>query len=170
MSVLRSGRRRISPPAPSKRRAVQRTNVTGTQSYKHPDKGLPPALKAKKVSRCYVDFLSNGIKKDAPNHTILRLVFQHPQTNGSPRAPANTQGLKLDFGIGDRVDPPILGELVLETFTYVGPHRQAVKTVELPMRENKTVKDFLAVVDRVGLLPCEFAASGEDIVGCRDFM
>lgn len=113
--------------------------------------------------------MNNGLE-GAPNHAILRLVFQHPQTNASPRAPANTQGLKLELAIGDRVEPPIPGELVLKTLSYVGPHRQAVKTVELPMRENKTVRDFLAVVDRVDLLPCQFAALGEDIVGCRDFM
>lgn len=162
---------RDSPSPPPKRSdTLGPVNVDTNQTYNLDKVGVPAPLKAKKISRCYVEFLDIGLK-DVPNHCFLRMVFQHPQKEASPRAPADTRGLILDFSpVGNMALNPVPGDLDIETFTYDGAHRQAIHVMELPVGSNKKVKDFLRVIEDADLLPVGFGASGSDVVGCRDFV
>jgi hypothetical protein len=132
--------------------------------------GFPAALRAKKISNCFVEFLHLGLPKSA-NHTIMRIVFQHSQNGASPRAPAGTKGLTLDFSPeGNLAALSVDGALEIGTFGYDGSHRQAVHVIELPVSSNKAVKHFLHVIENTDILPAGFQSVGIDLLGCRDFV
>jgi hypothetical protein len=143
--------------------------VTTNQEYKYD--GVPISLKSKKINSCFIDFLDVGLGVDMPNHTILRILFEHLQQQNSPYAPAGTRGLLFDIQpVGNVDDNLIDAELRINTITYQGPHIRALHTLQLPVRGNKTARDFFRVIDDTNLLPVGYSSTSEDLLGCRDFM
>jgi hypothetical protein len=149
--------------------SMRMPNAIGTQTYNMDN--LPAPLGAKQVSKCIIEFRSI-IGPNPINHITMKLEFVQVQRKASPRAPANTTGLTLDFrhvkingAIGG-------GRLDIRTCAYSGPHFQANHSINLPIRGRKCVRDFLSVVRRTNLLPCRLThiPARQVVVGCRDWM
>jgi hypothetical protein len=161
-TMLRSGR--VIPsttPAPQ-------TVVGANQSYTIHT--IPAPLGAKKVSRCTIEFLDLGPLMTI-NHVHMKLEFQHVQVEASSRAPANTRGVILDFSLRPPFPTcPAPGALIIQTYTYAGPHIRENHSIEVPIHGTKCVRDFLYVPSGTGLLPCDFTHMPPIAVGCRDWM
>ncbi|KAJ5933575.1 hypothetical protein N7454_005904 [Penicillium verhagenii] len=144
---------------------------------------LPHNIRSKKVSQCFIEFIDKAYDADLepgeddirPNHCFMRLIFKTQQkrnTKGS--TPINTRGVIINL----KYNHPgfarcSLGDLDIRTFTYAGPHRNAVKVMEAPVNPNnqgKTVRDFLRVIEDNKMLPAGFVTEKEEVVGCKDFM
>lgn len=146
----------------------------------NPKDKLPPALRNRKVARCYLEFLnavdidrgeSESERRAIANHTILRLRFANEQTEASEHAPAGTKGLLINL----KVTPPygnviVQGVLTAATFIYDGPHMQCSRQWELPVGRNNYVRDLISVIVKNKMLPCGFNDEHPvSVRGCRDF-
>lgn len=141
--------------------------ATANLSWELSKESVPVPLQNKLVDHCLLELLSLG---DGANHAILRLVFKHPQVEASSRAPANTQGVRMDLalqGVIKKDTGSVEGQLVVKTFTYTGAHRNAAVSHMLPVKGQKAVRHFINVAQQVNLTPCDFDA---ELFGCRDFM
>ncbi|KAJ5506920.1 hypothetical protein N7453_005877 [Penicillium expansum] len=129
---------------------------------------VPPPLQNKLVDHCLLELLQYA---NGSNHAILRLVFKHPQVGASSRAPANTQGVRMELEVQDEAGTgPVEGQLVFKTFTYTGTHRNAAVSHMLPVKGQKAVRHFINIAQKVKLTPCDFNSLNSDTVGCRDFL
>lgn len=147
---------------------------------------IPQYLRAKKIQRCFVEFLDLDQERLTPdqfdedgmrtNYCIIRLVFQHKQSHDTDHTPEGTVGIVIelqhDGGWGAKCSD---GDLLVKTASYDGPHRYTVKVRELPIQQRgknkgKRVKDFLEVLNDYTLLPCGFNTEKTTITGCKDFM
>ena len=173
-----------TPEPPAKRPATS-PNVKTNQKWNFAkNQVVPQALRAKKVSKCSLEFINVGPSDSKNpndnrrlNHSVIRLTLKHAPENNTPYAPADTQSLLLDMAIDPKYDTPeytdaasLPVELLLKTCIYKGEHRDALKIVDLPMNRNKTVRDFLNVIETSSLTACEFVPEREYLVGCRDYM
>lgn len=76
----------------------------------------------------------------------------------------------MQLEVQDETRPgTVEGQLVLETFTFTGPHRRACISDKSLVQGHRTVSDFINVASKANLTPCDFCFVGLDIVGCRDF-
>ncbi|KAJ5968081.1 hypothetical protein N7501_004329 [Penicillium viridicatum] len=102
---------------------------------------VPSQLQNKVVDHCLLEPLQydNGVK-----HAIMRLVFQRPQVQASPDAPANTQGIRMELEVqGHTIPGPVEGQLAVKTFTFTGAHRKACVSHKLLVQGRRTVRNFV---------------------------
>ncbi|KAJ5249838.1 hypothetical protein N7489_000248 [Penicillium chrysogenum] len=129
---------------------------------------VPHQLQGKAVDHCLLEVLGYN---NGANHATLRLVFERPQIQASPYAPANTQGVRMELEVQDDTGPgPVEGQLVVTTFTFTGAHRKARVSHGLLVKSGRTVGDFINVAKKVNLTPCDFNSVGSEAAGCRDFI
>ncbi|CAG8410336.1 unnamed protein product [Penicillium salamii] len=131
---------------------------------------IPGPLQRKLVDRCLLEFLDDG---NGINEPVLRLMFKTPTWQASPRAPANTRGLKLRLEVQGALLPGAtgyIGALVVKTFTYAGSHRRALESHDLPVNERQVVSDFLRVAYDNHLNACDFPDIDGSPYGARDFI
>ena len=150
---------RVSKPVPPPPPPPQRTVVSTSQTYKL--NTVPFSLLKKVVQSFSVDFLKAG------SHVIFRANFKHPIARDTKSAPKGTTGLVLDQGMSSGQD--IECSLMLKTIKYDGPHRQALKTDDLPLAGKKTVRDFVNLIRKAHLVPFWPFFNGSENVGCRDW-
>lgn len=87
-----------------------------------------------------------------------------------PQASAPLLIVTMQLEVQDETRPgTVEGQLVLETFTFTGPHRRACISHKLLVQGHRTVSDSMNVANKANLTPCDFYFVGLDIVGCRDF-
>ncbi|KAJ5426298.1 hypothetical protein N7465_001368 [Penicillium sp. CMV-2018d] len=102
---------------------------------------VPSQLQNKVVDHCLLELLKYN---KGANHAILRLVFQPPQVQASPDAPANTQGIKMELEVQGHTGPgPVEGQLAVNTFTFTGAHRKACVSHKLLVQGRRTVRHFV---------------------------
>ncbi|KAJ5530376.1 hypothetical protein N7527_003769 [Penicillium freii] len=104
---------------------------------------VPSQLQNEVVNHSLLELLQcdNGA-----NHAILRLVFQRPQVQASPDAPANTQGIRMEAEVQGHTGPgPVEGQLAVKTFTFTGAHRKACVSHRLLVQGRRTVRHFVDV-------------------------
>jgi hypothetical protein len=143
---------------------------------------IPTGLKRRKVSKCSLEFIDVGPldgqnKNDLRrlNHCAIRLTLQCEVKKGCDYAPANTKSLLFDV-IADETNPKwyrstsVPVDMILRTCTYDGAHKDALKEIDLPLKNGATVGDFVRVTETPGLDTCEFIAQEDSLVGCRDFV
>lgn len=167
------------PDQPSKRRLVQGPLATSTQYHilKGKRLSIPSELGRRILARCTLEILDVGsvdIQNTADpnrnNHCILRLTFAAPTTEATRHAPIGTRGLILDQVPDDQRDTTTTCEFHMKTFRYEGPHEDALKTIDLPIRGKQGARCFLRVLRKANLVPCEFDSTDDFMYGCRDFM
>ncbi|KAJ5921013.1 hypothetical protein N7466_009339 [Penicillium verhagenii] len=174
-------KRKVSPVGEEKRPAKKSRTYVLEVFLKMED--LPHNIRSKKVSQCFIEFIDKAHDADLesdeddirPNHCFMRLIFKNQQTkNAKGSTPINSRGIIINL----KYNHPgfkrcSLGDLDIRTFTYAGPHRNAVKVMEVPVNPNnqgKTVRDFLRVIEDKKMLLAGFVTEDEDVVGCKDFM
>lgn len=142
---------------------------------------FPRYLERKMISKCSLEFVDTGpLPSSAPEclerlvHCILRLTLKHAQASNASFAPIGTKSLVLD--VTELNAPPITAsvewvpvKIFIKACTYEGSHRDAMKVIDLPVTEKKTVKDFLRVLGTPGLDTCQFICIEDCLFGCRDF-
>lgn len=160
------------------------THAQGNKDYSFTGvSSIPLSLQACSVEKCSLEFMSYA---DPINHCMTRLTFKHVQVDANEWAPAGTRGVLIDcqfvpIGIWTSKDDIPEGvahpsRVRVQTFTYVGPHRGAVKVVDIPVKngpDNKhdwKVCDFLRTIEEAEMSPAAFTHDvGERVNGCRDW-
>jgi hypothetical protein len=137
---------------------------------------IQQGLAQKKIAQCQLEFLDVGsMNENDPNdinrynHAILRLTFAHKLQDDTPYAQIGTRGVILDLRDGSEDDTHI-SNLIIKTFWYEGPHKDALHWVNLPMYSGKTLRHCLNIIRNSGSTPCYLDYTNDNLVGCRDFV
>lgn len=182
-------KRSASPPAPGEEPPSKKTAGAQSKTYVfNSTKDISRHLRLKKVSKFFIEVLDldtddgpNAFDSEGnrSNHCIARVVFRNKQDNDTEHTPLGTTGVIIDFEYDGGMGTKCTGGYVnVKTVSYDGPHRHAVKVVEIPFRRRygaagrkpRTLTELFDVLEKSNLVPCGFNTEGPRIRGCKDFL
>ncbi|KAJ5266484.1 hypothetical protein N7478_009292 [Penicillium angulare] len=105
------------------------------------------------------------------NHIIMRLSLQRRLIRGTPFAPVGTRTLEVSMQPRESLphSSNARGQFVVKTFR-LEEHRNNLKSLNVPIAEGKTLRDFVRPIQTKEMKPFAFRNKRHGLVGCRDFM
>jgi hypothetical protein len=158
--------------------------VTASQTYQF--NAVPAALQKKKVDQCSLEFWNEGERnalfpdeleddegnEKKKNHVVLQLQFKHRNTENTPYAPKDATGVVLNITPHGIIPAShnMGSQLRVKTINYYGAIVRTVKTVQLPVTADMTLRHLLGQIQSMRMLPFVYVFNGRGYMGCRDFV